>query len=162
MANPSVAGPLNHGGDWGLYALADHTVWPAVRAASVCSHVAALPRPTAILLSYYVDGGAGIKGLLPGRGDEVLTFGAAFARISADAAALDQDTLTLNGAPVPDPRLWTGRPKRAMRLSLRHGGSCSRICNTSSHSGGHVPDPGNANVAVPNAWVAGVRSTIKF
>ena len=30
------------------------------------------------------------------------------------------------------------------------------------HPGGNVPDPGNANAAIPNAFVAGVRSTIKF
>ena len=42
------------------------------------------------LISYYVDGGAGFKGLLPGRADDVLTFGVAYAKISRDAAALDQ------------------------------------------------------------------------
>ena len=51
------------------------------------------------LISYYVDGGAGMKGLLPGRADDVLTFGVAYAKISSDAAAADQDLLTANGPP---------------------------------------------------------------
>ena len=43
----------------------------------------------------------GVKGLLPGRGDDVLSFGVAYAKISSDAAALDRDTLALNGPPYP-------------------------------------------------------------
>ena len=43
----------------------------------------------------------GIKGLLPSRPADTLTFGVAYAKISRDAAALDQDTLAFNGPPYP-------------------------------------------------------------
>ncbi len=113
------------------------------------------------LISYYVDGGAGFKGPLSGRPDDVLTVGVAYAKISRDAAALDRDTLTRNGPPFPIRNeevvfelsyqaqiapWWTVQPD--LQYIVRPGGN--------------APDPDNANATVGNALVAGIRSTIKF
>ena len=40
------------------------------------------------LISFYADGGFGIKGPFAGRADDVFTFGVSYAKISKDAAAL--------------------------------------------------------------------------
>ena len=101
LADPTVAGPLNHRGDWGIYGIADQMVWRADKASLNLFLRGGLSPSDRNLISFYVDGGFGIKGPLPGRADDVLTFGVAYAKISTDASALDQDTLALNGPPYP-------------------------------------------------------------
>jgi porin len=161
LADPTAVGPLNHSGNGGLYAIADQMVWRAgARSLNLFARGGVAPSDRN-LISYYADGGAGIKGLLPGRGDDVLTFGAAYAKISRDAAALDRDTLALNGPPYPirDEEVvfelsytaqiapwWTVQPDLQYIV----------------HPGGNVPDPNNRALTVGNAFVAGARSTIKF
>jgi porin len=161
LADPTVAGPLNHRGDWGIYGVADQMVWRADKQSLNLFLRGGISPSDRNLISYYVDGGAGFKGPLPGRADDVLTFGVAYAKISRDAAALDQDTLALNGPPYPirDEEVvfelsyqaqiapwWTMQPDLQYIV----------------HPGGNVPDPNNPYATVGNAFVVGVRSTIKF
>ena len=44
------------------------------------------------LVASYIDGGVGLKAPIPGRDDDVLTFGFVWSNISQDLAALDVDT----------------------------------------------------------------------
>ena len=144
---------------------ASPTRWSGAQAsaASICSRAAALSPSDRNLLSYYIDGGAGFKGLLPGRADDVLTFGVAYAKISRTPTALDQDMLAFNGPPYPirDYELvfelnyavqiapwWTLQPDLQYIV----------------HPGGNVPDAERSDQrhGRSNAFVAGVRSTIKF
>jgi porin len=101
LADPTMTDPLNHRSNWGLYAVADQMVWRSAERSLNLFVRGGFSPSDRNLISYYVDGGAGIKGLLPGRGDDVLSFGVAYARISSDAAAFDRDALVLNGPPYP-------------------------------------------------------------
>ena len=76
------ADPLQHRGDWGLYAVADQMVWRAGERSLNLFLRGGLAPADRNLISYYVDGGAGFTGLLPGRANDVLTFGVAYAKIS--------------------------------------------------------------------------------
>ena len=113
------------------------------------------------LISFYVDGGAGIKGPVAGRDDDVLTFGVAYAKISSDAAALDRDTFAFNGPPYP-----IRDEEVVFELSYQAQIAPWWIVQPDLqyivHPGGNVPDPKNPNATVANALVAGLRSTIKF
>ena len=161
LADPTVAGPLNHAGNSGIYAVADQMVWRAPGRSLNLFVRGGLSPSDRNLISYYVDGGAGLKGLLPGREDDVLTFGFAYAKISRDAVALDQDTLAISGPPYPIRNeevvfelsyaaqvapWWTIQPDLQYIV----------------HPGGNVADPNNPALTVSNAFVAGVRSTIRF
>ena len=161
LANPAVVGPLNHAGNWGIYGLADQMVWRSDKASLNLFARAVLSPSDRNLISYYADGGAGFKGLLPGRADDVLTFGVSYAKISKDAAALDQDTLALNGPPYP-----IRNEEVLFELSYQAQIAPWWIVQPDLqfivHPGGNVPDPNNPNVTVGNALVAGVRSTVKF
>ena len=87
----TYSGLLDHSGNWGVYGVADQMVWRG-RESSVNLFMRGGFSPSdRNLVSYYIDGGVGIKGLLPGRADDVLTFGAAYIKVSPDAAALDRD-----------------------------------------------------------------------
>jgi len=161
LADPAVAGPLNHRGNWGVYALADQMVWRAdKRSANLFLRGGVAPSDRN-LISFYVDGGAGFKGLLPGRADDVLTFGVAYARISSDAAALDRDTLAFNGPPYP-----IRNKEVVFELSYQAQIAPWWIVQPDLqyivHPGGNVPDPNDPNATIANAFVAGLRSTIKF
>ena len=105
LASPAVTDPLNHRGNWGIYGVADQMVWrngPSSLNLFVRSGVSPSERN---LLSYYVDTGAGFKGLIPGRADDVLTFGAAYARISRDAVGARPRQARDQRSAISDPRL---------------------------------------------------------
>ena len=112
------------------------------------------------LVSWYVDGGAGFTGLLPGRPNDVLTFGVSYAKISGDAVAADQDALAATPPyPIRDHEMvfevsyaaqiapwWIVQPDLQVIV----------------HPGGNVADPNDPTATVGNAVIAGIRSTIKF
>ncbi len=99
LADPVGPDPLFHRGNWGIYGIADQMIWRGA-ASSVNVFLRGGGSPSdRNLISYYVDGGFGIKGLFPGRADDTLTFGVAYAKISKDAVALDRDNLVINGPP---------------------------------------------------------------
>jgi porin len=161
LADPMVAGPLNHRGDWGLYGVVDQMVWRSDQRSVNLFLRGGFAPSDRNLVSYYVDAGAGIKGLLPGRADDVLTFGVAYAKISRDAAAADQDALAINGPPYP-------LRDKEMVFELSYAGQIAPWWIVQPdlqyivHPGGNVADPDDANATVQDAFVAGVRSTITF
>jgi porin len=161
LADPTVAGPLDHHGNWGLYGVADQMVWRADKQSLNLFLRGGVSPADRNLISYYVDGGAGIKGPLPGRPDDVFTFGVAYAKISRDAAALDQDMLALNGPPYPirDEEVVF---EANYAVQLAPWWVVQPDLQYIVHPGGSVADPNNPNVTVGNAFIAGVRSTVKF
>jgi porin len=160
LADGAVTGPLNHGGNWGVYGVADQRVWQGAQSSLNLFVRGGVSPSDRNLISYYIDGGAGLKGLLPGRPDDTLTFGMAYAKISPDAVALDQDNLVLGGPPyaIRDAETlyelsyiaqlapwWAVQPDLQY---IRHP------------SGGQNPD--DPTQALGHTFIAGVRSTIKF
>src|SRR5262249_18114229 len=92
---------LNHSNNWGMYGLVDQMIWRnGTQSASLFVRGSFAP-PDRNLLSWYVDGGIGFKGLVPGRGDDKLTLGFGYSKISKDSVALDQDTIALTELPHP-------------------------------------------------------------
>jgi porin len=159
-ADPAAADSLNHRGNWGIYGVADQMVWRAGKQSLNLFARGGFSPSDRNLLSFYIDGGAGLKGPLPGRDDDVLTFGVAYSGISRDASALDQDMLALNGPPqaIRDYELlfelnytvqiapwWTLQPD--LQYIVHPNGGQNPI------------DPTRT---LGDAFVAGVRSTIKF
>jgi porin len=156
-----TADPVQHRGDWGIYGVADQMVWRGHDSSMNLFVRGGLTPSDRNLISYYVDGGAGITGLLPGRANDVLTFGVAYAKISKDAIAADQDALGVNGPPsfIRDEEVvfelsyaaqvapwWVVQPDLQYIV----------------HPGGNVADPNDPNSTIQNAFIAGIRSTIKF
>jgi porin len=113
------------------------------------------------LLSWYIDGGIGFKGLLPGRADDTLTFGVARSNISKDAAALDRDTLVLGGLPYPIRNAETVF-EVSYTIQLAPWWTVQPDLQYIVHPGGNVTDPDNPDRTVGNALVVGARSTITF
>ena len=161
LADPAAVEPLNHSGNWGFYGLADQTVarW-GERSLSVFMRGGIQPNDRN-LISYHVDGGAGVKGLLPGRSQDLLTFGFAYRRISSSAVALDRDTLAANGAPYPI-RNYEMQVELNYSAQIAPWWTLQVDLQHIRHPGGRVPDPADPNRIVSDALVVGVRSTMKF
>jgi porin len=160
LADPSAAYFLTHRGNGGVYGVADQMVWRGA-ASSVNVFVRGGVAPSdRNLVSYYVDGGIGLIGPLPGRPDDTLTFGMAYAGISTAVAALDRDNLAISGPPyaVRDAEIvfelnyaaqiapwWIVQPD----VQYIHHPSGGQNSN----------DP---TLTLDHAFVAGIRSTIRF
>jgi porin len=161
LASPAAVAALNHSGNGGIYGVADQMVWRGPASSLNLFLRGGLSPSERNLLSYYVDGGAGIKGLLPGRADDVLTFGVAYAKISPDASALDRDSLAFSGPPFPV-RDYELLFELSYAAQIAPWWIVQPDLQYIVHPGGNVPDPNNANLPLRNAVVAGARSTIKF
>jgi porin len=98
LADPaSIGDPARHRGDSGIYGVIDQQVWrPATgepdKGVGVFARASASPSDRN-LIDLYFDGGIVFAGLIPGRPDDVLSFGGAYARISNGARARDSDAI---------------------------------------------------------------------
>lgn len=152
---------LYHRGNWGMYGVVDQMVWRGKDSSTSVFARAGFAPSDRNLLSWYIDGGVGFKGLIPGRANDTLTFGVAHSRISGDAVALDRDTLALNGPPYPIRNAET-----VFELSyiaqLAPWWTLQPDIQYIIHPGGNLPNPTNPASPVGNAFVVGVRTTITF
>ncbi len=151
-----TATPLTHGGNGGIYGVADQMVWRDKDSSLNLFLRGSFAPSDRNLVSYYVDAGAGLKGPLSGRPDDTLIFGVAYAKISRDVAALDQDQVTavivrdheavfeLNYS-AQLAKWWTVQPD-LQYIVHPNGGQ----------------NPTDPTQRLHDAFVTGVRSTIKF
>ncbi|HVZ53159.1 MAG TPA: carbohydrate porin [Pseudolabrys sp.] len=150
----AYSGVLNKSGDWGVYGVADQMVWRG-RESSVNLFMRGGFSPSdRNLVSYYIDGGFGIKGLVPGRADDVLTFGAAYIKVSSDVADFDRD----NGDAVRS-------AETVLELSYQAQLAPWWVLQPDLQyiikpNGGQNPD--NPKLSYDHAFLVGLRSTIKF
>jgi porin len=161
LADPAAVAPLNHAGNWGFYALADQTIarW-SERSLSMFIRSGIQPADRN-LIAFHVDGGAGIKGLLPGRSEDLLTLGVAYRRISSRAIALDRNTPSTNGVPYPI-RDYEMQVELDYTAQIAPWWTVQADLQHLRHPGGRELDPHNPNLIVKDAFVVGVRSTITF
>jgi porin len=148
--------PLNHRGNWGVYGVIDQMLWRA-KERSISAFVRAGFAPSdRNLVSHYIDGGIGFKGLVPGRADDTLTIAAAHSKISKDAAALDRDTLALNGPPYP---IRNGETvfELSYIAQLAPWWTLQPDIQYIVHPGGNVPHPIESSRTVGNAFLIGAE-----
>jgi len=160
LADPSMPNPLFHTGNWGIYGVADQMIWRG-SASSLNLFVRGGVSPSdRNLISYYVNGGVGIKGLLPGRADDVFTFGAAYAKASRAVVALDQDMLAINGAPyaIRDYELLF---EASYQVQIAPWWIVQPDIQYIVHPNGGQ-NPHDPTLTYGHAFLAGIRSTIKF
>jgi porin len=161
LADPSMPDPLNHQGNWGIYGVVDQMILRngATNVSLFLRSGVAPSDPN--LLSFYIDGGIGIKGLFASRPNDTFTFGVAYARMNDDAADLDRNTLAINGPPYPI-RDYEMVFELSYIVEIAPWWTVQPDFQLIVHPGGKVPHPDNPAVTVGNALVAGVRSTITF
>jgi porin len=164
LASSASVAPENHSGDEGIYAVADRMFWRATdKSRSLSGFLRTGVAPSdRNLVSFYADGGLGYAGLIPGRAQDILTFGVSYARISGDAADLDRDQRVFGtpGYPVRDQEtvfelsyLAQITPWLTVLPDIQY----------IAHPGGFAPNPNDpSGGAIPDALVVGVRTSIAF
>lgn len=103
LADPLSTGiPMNHHGDWGVYGIADATLYQAEGGGTLSgfTRIAGGTPNDRNLISFYLDAGLTYKGLIPGRDDDTAGIAVGFARIGNGARGLDQDTQFFTGNPA--------------------------------------------------------------
>jgi porin len=163
LASALSVSPLNHQGNWGVYGIADQMVWRAAMGPqSLNAFLRASGSPSdRNPIEFYIDGGLGLKAPIPGRDDDLLTFGFAYSQISQDAIALDVDNEAFAGMvlPVRDQEIVTGLN---YSLQLAPWWTLQPDIQYIFHPGGHAPDPLNPTRSIADAFVGILRTTIKF
>jgi len=154
--------PLYHRGDWGLYGVFDQMIWRNGDAkASVFVRGGIVPTDRN-LESWYIDGGIGFKGFVPGRADDKLTIGVAYSKISPDAIAADRDIAATN----PAWPLRSGEPVLEVSYiaQVTPWWSVQPDFQVIWKPGGNVPldEEDLALGTVPTAYLFGVRTTVTF
>jgi porin len=153
--------PLNHIDNWGIYGVIDQMLWRGNgKSVSVFVRAGASPSDRN-LVSRYIDGGIGFKGLLPGRADDTLTLGVAHSKVSKDAAARDWDTLALNGPPYPIRSAETVY-EASYIAQIAPWWTIQPDVQYIVRPGGGIPHPIDGSKTVGNAFIIGARSTISF
>jgi porin len=146
----------NRNGNFGVYGVADQTIWQSGDTSiSVFTRAGVVPTDRNAV-SFYIDGGVGLKGLLPGRADDTLTFGVAYEKISPDAIAADRD------AALPVIRSNETVFEVSYAAQIAPWWVVQPDFQYIVHPGGNVEDPSNPGTSVRDAAVVGVRSVVKF
>ncbi len=154
LSDATATAPLNHSGNWGIYGVADQMVWRGeARSVSLFLRGGYSPEDRN-LITWYFDGGAGFKGLIPGRADDTLTLGASYAKISGDAVAADRDAgnvardheIVFEASYAAQIAPWWVVQPDLQYIVHPNGGQ----------------NPNDATLTFDHAFVAGVRSTIAF
>lgn len=156
-----TADPIQHSGNWGVYGVADQMVWRGNDSSMNLFVRGGLAPSDRNVVSYYIDGGVGITGPLPTRTNDVLTFGVAYAKISKDAIGADEDALAFNGPPsfIRDEEIVF---ELSYAAQIAPWWIVQPDLQYIVHPGGNVADPNDPNTTIKNAFVAGIRSTMKF
>lgn len=156
-----TADPVRHRGDWGIYAIADQMVWRQDDHSMNLFLRGGVSPANRNLLSWYIDGGAGFKGIVSGRPDDALTFGVAYANVSRDAIEADKDALAANGPPSFI-RNYELVFEVNYTLQIAPWWIVQPDFQYIVHPGGNVANPDNPAVAIDDAVVFGIRSTFTF
>jgi porin len=148
--------PTTHNGNFGVYGVADQTIWQGGDTSiSVFTRAGVVPTDRNAV-SFYIDGGIGLKGLLPGRADDTLTFGAAYEKISPDVIAFDRDSLSpvIHSDEIVFEASYAAQiaPWWVVQPDFQY----------IVRPGGNSEDPNNLGAPIKDAAVIGVRSTLKF
>ncbi|MBB5048308.1 porin [Rhodopseudomonas rhenobacensis] len=139
--------------DWGMYGVVDQMLWRGKEASTSIFVRGGWTPSDRNLVSWYIDGGVGFKGFVPGREADTLTVGVAHSKISREAVAysFDNSSLQRSGETVLEVSYiaqinpwWTLQPD---------------FQYISKPFGGVTRDDGSF---VDDAYVFGVRTTITF
>ena len=166
LRDPASSGvPRRIRGNSGIYASLDQLAYrePGTRdqGLGVFLRVAGSPSATS-QIDFYADGGVTYKGLLPGRVNDTLGLGLAYAHVSSAARGLDRDQLLFGPTPQPV-RSSEAVAEVSYQGEVVPGLTVQPFLQYILRPGGHVAnprDPGGA--AIRNATVLGLRAALRY
>ena len=164
LAVPGAGNPAQHRTDFGIYGVFEQMLLRLSgkddRNIGLFARVSGSPDDRN-LISFYADTGFAIKGPFAARPDDTFGFGLAYARISDQARALDQDFNALGASPRPV-RDFEALAIASYQVQLREGFSLIPNLQYVVHPGGGYVLDATTPVAAHDAVVAGMRAIVRF
>jgi porin len=153
---------VRHKGDYALYGVIDQTVWqggdlkdPSPASASVFARAVLAPQQDRNLIDYYFDVGFNLKGMTPGRPDDVFGVAFAYAHISKEQRRLDR----FNGDPLHSSEMVI---EASYQAQLAGWFKLQPFAQYVVRPGGGDPDPDRPNRRLKNATILGFRTQVDF
>jgi porin len=167
LADPASSGmALQHRDDTGVYGVLDQLVYhlpggDSGKGIGIFARASASPDDRN-LIDFYADTGFNFVGMLPRRPDDTFGLAAAYAQISARAAALDSDRNIFTGVAAPI-RDYEAVIEATYQAQIVPGWTLQPDIQYIIHPGGHVANPiGTGTAPIPYAVVFGLRTTIVY
>jgi porin len=106
LADPNTTGmPLQHRGNYSIYAVADQMIWvdpeESDRTVNLFARAMGTPQVDRNLIDFSLNFGMTFREPFLHRDDDTFGIGLGYAKVSSQAAGLDQDTMLLTGAFTP-------------------------------------------------------------
>jgi porin len=163
LASPASNGaPFNHQGDWGVYGIADGSIYRTADGGGLSgfARIGAGSPNDRNLVNFYADAGLTYKGLIPGRGDDTAGIAFAYVRIGNNARGLDQDVQAFTANPFFPVRDHEAVLELSYQIQVTPWMTLQPDFQRIFHPGGNVL---NADGSPRNdALVLGLRSTLTF
>lgn len=164
IAALGLATPETHKGNYGAYFLAEQMLWreagwddPAQQGIVGFFRVAGAPADRN-LAEFGIDGGLVFKGLIPGRDYDTLGLGASYLKISEDLIRA-QRTANLFLTPKIEEADYEGVIELNYKLQLAAWWTLQASLQYVFHPGARA---GTSSQAIPDAWVLGLQTTLRF
>ena len=158
--------PLQHWGNYAIYGVVDQMLWrlPGGTDQGLNVFLRATAAPSdRNLIDLYMDGGFTFKGPLASRSDDVIGIGFAFARISPQVAAYQNDVVAVTGTPMPA-RDFEAAIEPTYQWKLAKDWFIQPDLQYIIHPGGGILNPlePGSTAALPNALVIGLQTIVRF
>ncbi len=167
LADPASGGlPLERRGDFGVYGLIDQQIFrkggdpgPGVY---VFTRIATAPSDRN-LVDFYADAGLNFQGMIETRPADSFGFAGSFTKISGNAKGAELDANLFNGALAPI-RDFEASLEATYNFEIVPGWNVQPNIEYIFHPGTHIANPNDplGMRAIPNAFVIGMRTSIKY
>ncbi len=159
LADPASDGqPLLRHGDFSVYALADQ-VLARPQGGEIDGFLRIMGAPAdRNLIEFSMDGGVSWKGMLPGRGDDVVGIGLEWARVGDQASKLDGDIGRLSHEPYPV-RRWEAVLELTYQAAIKSWWQLQPDIQYVIRTGGGIPTLTDPTERAGEALVLGLRRT---
>jgi porin len=166
LANPASNGmPLQHHGDFGLYAVADQLVWvdptETDRTINLFARVTAAPQADRNLITFALNAGMTFHEPFLHRDDDTFGIGMGYAKVSGSVAALDQATAAFTGNFVPT-RGGETYVEMTYQYQVTPWWQLQPDIQYVFNPGGGIANPNAPTQRVGNELVLGLRTNILF
>jgi porin len=166
LGNPASNGlPVNHRGNFSLYAVADQLVWvdphEGDHTINLFARVMGAPQANRNLITFSANAGMTLHEPFPHRDNDTFGIGMGFTKVSGAASALDQATAVATNSYVPA----RGSETYVEVTYQYQATSWLQIQPDAQYvftPGGGVADPNNPGHRIGNELVLGVRTNILF
>jgi porin len=158
--------PVRHRGNSGIYGVIDQQIWrPASgepdKGVGMFARISVSPDSDRNDVGLYVDGGIVFAGLIPGRPDDVVSLGAAFAKASSDARDADRDAITFGA--LQSVRDYEALLEANYQAQIMSGWTVTGDFQYVWHPGANVAHPNRTDGApIGDAALLTLHSVIKY